>query len=131
MKRIGMFCKRKHSKIQDFEIGQVLNMKRFSLKLGVSIASLTFLLSSYGSAQQGTPLAPLKNFVDHGIPATVSESRGIMAIRDKNGAPLILAFARDHFKDNPRSSLLVIDAKTGKTEQYWYPQREQANGDVL
>jgi hypothetical protein len=100
-------------------------MKKFWLGKSMAIFGVVCLAGSYASAQV------LTGFVNHGVPAKISESRGIMAIRDKAGAPLILAFARDHYQDNPRTTLLIIDAKTGKTQQYWYPVRENANGEVF
>jgi streptogramin lyase len=114
-----------------FTLEQVLDMKKLSLKFGVAVLGLTLLSAAWGQAQPTTTGVLLKDFVNHGIPAKVSESRGIFGIRDKAGTPLIIAIARDHYLDNPRSSLLVIDAKTGKTQQYWYPVREKANGDVF
>src|SRR5687768_13787673 len=101
-------------------------MKKFRQNIKTVVLGLGFmcLASSCGTAQEPGATGVLKDFVNHGIPAKVSESRGIFAVRDKAGAPFIVAIARDHYLDNPRSSLLVIDAKTGKTQQYWYPVRE-------
>jgi cell wall-associated NlpC family hydrolase len=109
-------------------------MKNFWLNKSVAILGLACMTASCGKAQQAqqtVPGAVLTGFVNHGIAAKVSESRGIMAIRDKAGTPLIVAIARDHYAESPRSSLLVIDAKTGKAQQYWYPVRENASGDVF
>ncbi|HEX8550031.1 MAG TPA: hypothetical protein VF681_00610 [Abditibacteriaceae bacterium] len=106
----------------------------FNFNKSVAIVGFMYLSAGCGLAQQVTPSAASMDLVDHGIPAPVSESRGIMAIRDKAGNPLIVAIARDNYAGatfSPRSSLLVIDAKTGKTEQYWYPVKENASGDVF
>lgn len=72
----------------------------------------------------------LTDFLNHNAPTSVSESRGILAVRDKAGTPLIVAMAHDQFGTGVRCSLLVIDARTGKTQQYWYPKKDQAHGDV-
>ncbi|HEX8550030.1 MAG TPA: hypothetical protein VF681_00605 [Abditibacteriaceae bacterium] len=90
----------------------------------IAVAGLMCLIGQNAKAQV------LTDFVNHGVLVKVSESRGIMAVRDKAGTPLIVAIAHDQFGQGVRCSLLVIDAKTGKTEQYWYPTKEQANGDV-
>jgi len=61
--------------------------------------------------------------VDHGIPAPVSEARGIIAFTDARGTRMIAAFPLDV----SRTSLLLIDAVTGEAEQFWYPNREAGN----
>ena len=63
-------------------------------------------------------------FQDHGMPAPVSESRGSIATVDAEGNPMILAMALAP----PRNSLLCIDARTGKTEQFWYPRKDAPTG---
>ncbi|MBN2311161.1 MAG: PQQ-like beta-propeller repeat protein [Candidatus Hydrogenedentes bacterium] len=63
-------------------------------------------------------------FTDHGVGAAVSESRGVMAASDADGTPIILAIAMDTYGGGLRASLLVIDAGTGATEQFWYPRQE-------
>ena len=62
-------------------------------------------------------------FVDHGVAAAVSESRGAIATADAQGNPLILAVPMDTFNGAMRTSLIVIDARTGRTEQYGYPEK--------
>lgn len=99
-------------------------MKKLWFKSLIAVVGLVLFSRQFSSAQV------LTDFVNHGVLASVSESRGIMAVRDKSGAPLIVAIAHDQYGTGVRCSLLVIDAKTGKTDQYFYPQREQANGDV-
>ena len=67
-------------------------------------------------------------FMNHGVPAPVSECRGVIAAADGQGNPIILATAMDMYKGKTRTSLLLINARTGETQQFWYPKREAANG---
>jgi hypothetical protein len=69
--------------------------------------------------------------INHGIAAPVSESRGVLAVRDANGAPFIITIARDRVDAGTRNSLLMIDAKNGKTQQVWYPDQNSANGEAF
>ena len=69
--------------------------------------------------------------INHGIAASVSESRGVLAVRDKGGAPFIVAIARDRVDAGTRNSLLVIDAQTAETQQIWYPNSRSGNGEVF
>jgi hypothetical protein len=101
-----------------------MKMKKMWFTKLVTIAGLVCLATNYAGAQV------LTDFTNHGVLVKVSESRGIFATRDKAGTPLIVAMAHDQFGQGARCSLLIIDAKTGKSEQYWYPTKEQANGDV-
>lgn len=63
----------------------------------------------------------MKEFIDHGIAAPVSRSRGITAITDAEGRNHILVWLMD--EDN-RASLLVIDAETGETKQLPRPEAD-------
>lgn len=65
-----------------------------------------------------------------GTPVKVSENRGRMAV-NIDGKPYIAAFAYDHYQNGPRNSLLIINALTGATDQYWFPKKEEANGDLF
>lgn len=66
--------------------------------------------------------------INHGVVAPVSEGRGLIAHRTSKGEPIIITVAADHTKEGPRSSLLIIDARTGKTDQYWHPH-DGENGE--
>ena len=86
--------------------------------------AVVFLLSTlwhpnvcFAQAQPGSE----ERLIDHGVPAAVSESRGAIATVDGEGRPIILATALDIHNGASRTSLLVIDAQTGETQQYWYP----------
>jgi streptogramin lyase len=101
-------------------------MKNSRLTKFIAVAGLAcFVCQPHDATAQ-----VLTDFVDHGIPAKVSESRGVLAARDTAGTPLIVTIAQDQYKTGARCSLLVIDARTGKTEQYWYPEKEAATGDA-
>ena len=65
-----------------------------------------------------------------GTPVKVSENRGRMAV-EIDGQPFIAAFAYDHYQNGPRNSLLLINALTGQTNQYWFPKKDAANGDLF
>lgn len=65
-----------------------------------------------------------------GVPVNISENHGRMAV-DIGGRPFIAAFAYDRGPDGPRNSLLIIDARTGETQQYWYPKEFASNGAIF
>src|SRR5690606_22300948 len=65
-----------------------------------------------------------------GMPVKVSENRGQMAI-EIDGQPHVAVFAFDKVGSKERVSLLIIDALTGKADQYWYPQEGSANGTLF
>lgn len=67
-------------------------------------------------------------FINHGIAAPVAAPRGIMAAQDSDGRALVLAMTVDRPGQMQRGSLLVIDAATGETEQFWYPESGEAAG---
>lgn len=92
-------------------------------------ASLGLLLT-WGGLVLADPAAA-GSFTDHGVAARVSESRGMIAAEDARGNRLILALAMDRYAAAAgalRTSLLVIDAATGKTEQFWHPREDSPNG---
>lgn len=67
-------------------------------------------------------------FQDLGVASKVSESRGAVATVDGAGRRVVLALAMDRWENALRTSLLVIDAETGETEQHWFPAEQTANG---
>jgi len=92
--------------------------------LGVAVIVLGLLGAARCLAQESESEDA---FIDHGIAAPVSESRGTIATLDRDGTPIMLAVAYDIYKGLGRASLLVIDARTGATEQYWYPKEDAPN----
>jgi len=100
-------------------------MKRMRFTKLLAVAGLLCLAGSHEAKAQ-----VLTDFVTHGVPAAVSESRGILAVRDNTGKPFIVAIVHDQYGSGSRCSLLVIDAMNGATQQYWFPTQNQANGDV-
>ncbi|HEX8550029.1 MAG TPA: hypothetical protein VF681_00600 [Abditibacteriaceae bacterium] len=105
-----------------------MNAIRF-IKL-TTLAGLMCLAGKQSGAQPAPAPQVLKDFVDHGVPVKVSEARGAVAMRDNAGKPFIVTISQDQYETGARCSLLVIDAKTGKTEQYWYPEKNAATGDA-
>jgi hypothetical protein len=105
-------------------------MKNLLFKIGVAAMSAVSCIAS-SHAQPGVLPVQATQAINHGVPAAVSESRGVLAVRDQSGAPLIIAIARDRAGGGSRSSLLVIDATSGKTQQFWYPNAQTANGEVF
>lgn len=100
-------------------------MRRTVNKAAVMLCLMSTLLL-HGLAQAA---GDLLEFTDLGIASAVSESRGAIATIDAEGNPLVLALAMDQFGGAAyRTSLLIIDTTTGKTEQYWHPSQSQANG---
>ncbi len=65
-----------------------------------------------------------KGFIDHGIAAPVSNACGIVATVDGQGRDVVLIWLSDH---RGGYELLMIDAETGKSEEYPMPFR--ADGD--
>jgi hypothetical protein len=105
-----------------------------NLFAGISVVVLAalFCLNAASAAPGVLPAGAQKTQPsNHGVPAPVSESRGVLAVRDASGAPFIVAIARDRASGGSRSSLLVIDATSGKTQQVWYPNSQIANGEVF
>ena len=70
----------------------------------------------------------MPRIVDHGAPARVSECRGAIATRAADGRPVVLMTLEDEFQGRFRASLLIVDALTGASEQFWYPERDVPNG---
>jgi dienelactone hydrolase len=65
-----------------------------------------------------------------GTPVQVAENRGRLAV-ESGGRPYIAAFAQDTFQAEVRTSLLLIDPFSGEAEQFWYPDKETANGPLF
>lgn len=59
-----------------------------------------------------------KGFFDHGVATPVSNSRGIVATVDGNGRNVAMVWLFDH---RGGYALLMIDAETGKSEQFPMP----------
>jgi len=68
-------------------------------------------------------------FIDYGSPAALATNRGAIATCDANSHPLILICAMDDFNGRLRTSLIVLDVETGKTDQYWYPNENTPLGE--
>ncbi len=84
-----------------------------------------------------TPLSPMLAaspapiFKNLGTPAPVSEQRGFFATRDGTGKRWVAGFARDIVDGGARTSLLMIDPESGQSDQYFFPDKKTANGDVF
>ncbi|HOZ45689.1 MAG TPA: hypothetical protein PLO37_07815 [Candidatus Hydrogenedentes bacterium] len=87
------------------------------------------LAASCAMAQAQDEIDLTAAFADHGVAAAVSECRGAIAAADADGNPIILAMALDVYRGAARTSLIVIDAGTGDTRQYWHPDRD-ANSEA-
>lgn len=59
-----------------------------------------------------------KGFFDHGVATPISNHRGIVATVDGNGRDVVLLWLFDH---RGGYALLMIDAETGKSEQFPMP----------
>ncbi|MEO9004973.1 MAG: hypothetical protein ABI288_09560, partial [Ginsengibacter sp.] len=57
-------------------------------------------------------------FVDHGVASPISNHRGLVATVDGNGRNVVLIWLFDH---TGGYALLMIDAETGKSEQFPIP----------
>ena len=57
-------------------------------------------------------------FIDHGVASPVSSARGIVATIDGNGRNVVLIWLFDH---TGGYALLMVDAKTGESEQFEMP----------
>ncbi len=58
-------------------------------------------------------------FMDHGVATPISNHRGTVATIDGEGDPVVLSWLMDH---RGTYSLLVVNARTGETEQFTTPQ---------
>lgn len=64
-------------------------------------------------------------FIDHGVASPISNHRGMVATTDGNGRNVVLLWLFDH---TGGYALLMIDAETGKSEQFKMPF--SPNGDT-
>lgn len=64
-------------------------------------------------------------FVDHGVATPLSQSRGMVATRDGEGRDVMLVWLYDH---RGGYALLMIDAETGKTQQFPTPYPWSGDG---
>ena len=80
------------------------------------IFCVTILLSllSFGTYAQDKESA----FKDHGVASPISNHRGIVATTDGNGRNVVLVWLFDH---TGGYAILMIDAETGKSEQFTTP----------
>lgn len=90
-------------------------------------ARLTLALLALGAAAPAVPAASRElggGFVDHGVATPVSQHRGMVATVDGAGRDVMLVWLYDH---RGGYALLMIDAETGRTEQF--PTPYPWNGD--
>lgn len=66
-----------------------------------------------------------KGFAHHGVATAVSHPRGIVATKDGHGRDIVLVWLYDH---RGCYELLLIDAETGKTEEFPIPA--ETDGDA-
>ena len=71
-----------------------------------------------------TAHAQLKNL---GTASAVSESRGVIAYQTASGDPIIITISMDRLDAKTRNSLLILDVKTGQTQQYWLPDPDDGS----
>ena len=71
-----------------------------------------------GALLAPTPAEAAAAFADHGVAAPVSRSRGAAATVDGQGNRLVVIWLADH---RGCTSLLVVDATTGTSEQVAVP----------
>jgi hypothetical protein len=80
---------------------------------------LTLFAITCGTVLGVAAAKPLDNdFIDHGVAAPISSQRGIVATIDAEGRNVALVWLMDH---RGGYALLLIDAATGKTEQFPLP----------
>ncbi|MGI6608903.1 MAG: hypothetical protein ACOX4G_00075 [Limnochordia bacterium] len=86
----------------------------------------TFLVT--GAAHAAEP-EKVVSFTDHGAPTRVAERRGVLTAYDADNSPLVVALAQDNYGSGTRTSVLLINTVTGKSEQHWYPNKYTPSGD--
>lgn len=94
-------------------IKSILN--RFQKLINLSLLSI-FLCLSASIPVLSKDLG--KGFIDHGVATPCSNQRGIVATKDGDGKDVVLVWLFDH---RGCYSLLMIDAETGKSEQFQVP----------
>lgn len=93
----------------------------------MTLQRLTFAVPLLAAGISLLARAAPATFIDHGTAAAVSEARGLTVTPSPDGAPLILALPMDRYSGGLRTSILVVDARTGRATQHWHPRREAAN----
>lgn len=74
----------------------------------------TAILLVYAASMEFASAQEAEGFIDHGVGAQVSRSRGATATVDGEGNRIVLVWMMDH---GGTRSKLIIDAETGETEQ--------------
>lgn len=91
-------------------------------KAGLVSAALLTVLGVAGLADPAPVAGQTRDlgngFKDHGVAAPISNHRGIVSTVDGEGRNVVLAWMMDH---RGVYSLLMVDAETGKSEQYPLP----------
>ncbi|MBN2450542.1 MAG: hypothetical protein JXR77_09130, partial [Lentisphaeria bacterium] len=83
--------------------------------LGLSI------LGAWAMVERAAPAVSVdlgNGFLDHGVATPLSNHRGIVATADASGRNIVLAWLMDH---RGCYELLLVDAETGKTEEFPIP----------
>ncbi len=88
-------------------------MRFLSRVLFVIVATLTF-----GARAQAGSRALGDGFIDHGVATALSQHRGMVATSDGEGRDVMLVWLYDH---RGGYALLMIDAETGKSDQFATP----------
>lgn len=86
---------------------------------------LLFVAAAYIEAGELT----VTNFIDYGAPTRVGEKRGALTTYDVDQSRLLVMLVQDFYKNGVRVSVLLVNIDTGKTEQYWFPNKETPSGD--
>lgn len=104
-------------------------LRLFMRKYPLAALSFALLLALVGAV----PLDAKEQGTFVGLTNKVAENRGIMAVNDPaTGHPYIAAFMLDSCEGTGRRcSLLLVDALTGKSEQFWYPDKKTNNGELF
>jgi hypothetical protein len=114
-----LICKSGVAAENNFLENKVLMFKIYYTEIFVSLLSACSCFSNPNPADV--------RFMDIGVPIHVSEARGVIAAGDADGKPIILSIAWGFCEGGSRSSLLIIDALTGATRQYYYPIDKTVN----
>jgi len=67
------------------------------------------------------------DFLDHGVCAQVSESRGSVLTMDSSGTLLALILPMDMWRGTMRVSLLVVNLHDGRTQHFFLPDKKTVN----
>ncbi|MBI5692704.1 MAG: hypothetical protein HZC55_21715 [Verrucomicrobia bacterium] len=88
----------------------------FRRRLSLALTFLGLLLPGFPGRAASLPLAG--GFTDHGVATPLSQHRGMVATVDGSGRDVMLVWLYDH---RGGYALLMIDALTGRTEQFATP----------